>query len=429
MPLTRPVSSVTDALSEALRVSESRYRRLFEAAQDGILLLNADTAQIEDVNPYLINMLGYSHAEFLGKKLWEVGAFADRAESKEMFALLQATGYVRYDDLPLKTKSGAKIAVEFVSNAYDCEGLKVIQCNIRNISERKLAEEKVARHTHLYAALSQCNKAIVHSSSEEELFLQVCRAAVQFGGMKMAWIGLIDRETRMIVPVASFGDDNGYLQDIRISVDAGNPFGQGPTGTAGREHQTYWCQDFQHDPTTIPWHEQAARAGFAASGSLPLQCQGSVIGVFTLYVGEANSFDELARNLLDEMAADISFALDNFAREAQRKHTDELLHESEQKLLAIFEGALDGILVADVAAGKFITGNPAICNMLGYTQEEIVSMGLADIHRKQDLQREMEQFERILRGEIKISTDSPVLRKDGSVFYADITPLQQLTGA
>ncbi|EQD80438.1 PAS/PAC sensor hybrid histidine kinase, partial [mine drainage metagenome] len=74
---------------KALRASESSYRRLFETAQDGILLLNVDTAQIEDVNPYLINMLGYTHAEFLGKKLWEVGPFSDRCESKEMFAELQ----------------------------------------------------------------------------------------------------------------------------------------------------------------------------------------------------------------------------------------------------------------------------------------------------------------------------------------------------
>src|SRR5665647_2615428 len=105
MPSDHPVSPATGALSVALRVSESRYRRLFETTQDGILLLNADTAQIEDVNPYLIDMLGYSHAEFLGKKLWEVVSFTDRAESKEMFAQLQATGYVRYKDLLLKTKA------------------------------------------------------------------------------------------------------------------------------------------------------------------------------------------------------------------------------------------------------------------------------------------------------------------------------------
>lgn len=132
-----------DHALKALRLSESRYRRLFEAAQDGILLLNADTAQIEDVNPYLVGMLGYSHAEFLGKKLWEVGPFADVAESKGMFAELQAKGYVRYEDLPLRNKAGALIEVEFVSNTYDCEGIKVIQCNIRDITVRKQAEREL----------------------------------------------------------------------------------------------------------------------------------------------------------------------------------------------------------------------------------------------------------------------------------------------
>lgn len=128
---------------QALRVSESRYRRLFETAQDGILLLNADTAQIEDVNPYLIEMLGYTHAEFLGKKLWEVGPFADIKESKDVFARLQTKGYVRYEDLPLKAKTGELVEVEFVSNTYDCEGIEVIQCNIRNITKRRQAEREL----------------------------------------------------------------------------------------------------------------------------------------------------------------------------------------------------------------------------------------------------------------------------------------------
>ena len=152
-------ASPTDALSErtlkALRVSESRYRRLFETAQDGILLLNADTAQIEDVNPYLIEMLGYSHGEFLGKKLWEVGPFADVAQSKEMFAQLQADGYVRYEDLPLKTKAGAPVQVEFVSNSYDCEGIKVIQCNIRNITERKRVEAALREQEEFFRLIAE----------------------------------------------------------------------------------------------------------------------------------------------------------------------------------------------------------------------------------------------------------------------------------
>jgi diguanylate cyclase (GGDEF)-like protein/PAS domain S-box-containing protein len=131
-----------DAL-RSLRISETRYRRLFETARDGIMLLNAVTAQIEDANPYLTEMLGYTRAELLGKKLWEVGAFADVGQAQEKFAQLQEQGYVRYDDLPLRTRSGGKIAVEFVSNSYDCEGTTVIQCNIRDISERKRTEARI----------------------------------------------------------------------------------------------------------------------------------------------------------------------------------------------------------------------------------------------------------------------------------------------
>jgi two-component system cell cycle sensor histidine kinase/response regulator CckA len=146
---------------EALRISEARYRRLFQTARDGILLLNEQTAQIEDVNPYLIEMLGYSHAEFLGKKLWEVGAFADIAQSKEMFAVLQVKGFVRYEDLPLKTKSGTPIAVEFVSNSYECEGIKVIQCNIRDIT----AHHEASRVLREFKAIVEASEDAIISKS------------------------------------------------------------------------------------------------------------------------------------------------------------------------------------------------------------------------------------------------------------------------
>ena len=340
----------------ALQVSESRYRRLFETAQDGILLLNAETAQIEDVNPYLINMLGYTHTEFLGKKLWEVGSFSDITQSKEMFEVLQTQGYVRYNDLPLKTKAGSEIAVEFISNTYDCAGIKVIQCNIRNISERKADQAKILRHKQLYAALSQCNKAIVHCTSEQELFMEVVRAAVQYGGMKMAWIGLTDSETLMLQPVASFGDDSGYLNDINISSDADSRFGHGPTGTATRENQPVWSQDFLHDPATPPWHKRATRAGFAASASLPLHREGVVIGAFTLYSATINSFDEPARNLLVEMAGDISFALGNFAHNAQRIRVQEEINFKNTILKTQQETSLDAMLVVG-ENGKIISCN------------------------------------------------------------------------
>ncbi len=120
-----------------MRESELRYRRLFEAAQDGILILNAETGMIEDVNPYLIQMLGYSREEFIEKKLWEMGAFRDIEASQVAFEELQRLEFIRYDNLPLKTRYGRLIQVEFVSNVYSLGDKKVIQCNIRDVSEHK----------------------------------------------------------------------------------------------------------------------------------------------------------------------------------------------------------------------------------------------------------------------------------------------------
>ncbi len=101
-----------------IQTSELRYRRLFEAAQDGILILDAETGAITDVNPFLINLLKYSREEFIGKKLWEVGAFKDIKASKNAFQALQKNEYIRYKDLPLRTNDGKLIQVEFVSNVY-----------------------------------------------------------------------------------------------------------------------------------------------------------------------------------------------------------------------------------------------------------------------------------------------------------------------
>ena len=130
---------------QTLKDSELQYRRLFEAAQDGILLLDAKTGAITDVNPFLINMLGYSREEFIKKKLWEVGAFKDIKASKEAFQALKKNEYIRYKDLPLRAKGGKLIQVEFVSNVYLAGGEKVIQCNIRDITERKQAQDALLK--------------------------------------------------------------------------------------------------------------------------------------------------------------------------------------------------------------------------------------------------------------------------------------------
>ena len=126
---------------EKLRTSEARYRRLFEAARDGILILDADTGVVMDVNPFLVEMLGFPREGILGKELWELGFFKDIAANKANFLELQQKEYIRYEDLPLETAEGRRVHVEFVSNVYHVGHQKVVQCNIRDITERKRAEE------------------------------------------------------------------------------------------------------------------------------------------------------------------------------------------------------------------------------------------------------------------------------------------------
>jgi PAS domain S-box-containing protein len=129
----------------AIRESELRYRRLFETASDGILILDQNTGNVIDANPFMTELLGYEHGFFLGKELWEIGLFKDIPANHAAFRELQAKGYIRYDHLPLQTKASGKVEVEFVSNGYEVDGRKVIQCNIRERTEASRLEQKIKR--------------------------------------------------------------------------------------------------------------------------------------------------------------------------------------------------------------------------------------------------------------------------------------------
>lgn len=201
-----------------------------------------------------------------------------------------------------------------------------------DITERHNTEIRIHQLTQMYATLSQCNHAIVHSATPDELFAKICESAVVQGGMSMTWIGLVDSQTKHITPVASYGDVKHYLEGIDISTLADIPSGKGPTGTCARENRPYWCHDFMNDPATALWHERGAEMGWRSSAALPIHLYDDVIGVFTIYSQTLNAFDPLIQELIVEMTMDISFAMENFDRDTKRKTAEEHLLQTEKLL-------------------------------------------------------------------------------------------------
>ncbi len=167
-----------------IRTSEIRYRRLFEAARDGILILDPHTRQITDANPFMSELLGYSLNELLGRELWEIGLLKDEKASRAAFRELRKNHFIRYEDLPLQTKAGGRHEVEFVSNLYDEDGRQVIQCNIRDITERKHAERKLQASEARFRALFDLGPVAVYSCDASGSIREFNRRAMELWGRK-----------------------------------------------------------------------------------------------------------------------------------------------------------------------------------------------------------------------------------------------------
>ena len=211
-------------VKDALQVSEIRYRRLFETAQDGILLLDADSGQITDVNPFLTDLIGCSKEELLNKRLWDIGFFKDINKSRNIFLELKNKRYVRYEDLPLETKDGRSIDVEFVSNVYQVDDKKVIQCNVRDITDRKRIEKALQESEERYRAFFSTSRDCVFITSVDGRWVDLNDVAVQFLGydnredlLKVEIRDLYlnpDERTRHILAI----NKKGYIQDYPVNL-------------------------------------------------------------------------------------------------------------------------------------------------------------------------------------------------------------------
>jgi diguanylate cyclase (GGDEF)-like protein/PAS domain S-box-containing protein len=280
---TLPESEIADRkrIEDALKASEVRYRRLFETSQDGILLLDADTGRITDANPFLQDLLGYSHAELLGKRLWEIGPFRDIAASQDAFRELQSKKYIRYDKLPLETKGLQHRHVEFISNVYRVNGTRVIQCNIRDITARHQAEDAFRKtHEELVALVTELKKV----ESEMQLLnrmndlLQTCTTqeeAYQVVGMMIrelfagqnGFLAIFHASDQNLQRVANCGDE--ALTEPTFSLEDCWALRRGQPHTVIDPKTGLLCRHFVHPPGT----------GYLC---VPLTVQGETLGLLCL---------------------------------------------------------------------------------------------------------------------------------------------------
>ncbi len=407
------------------RASEALYRVLIEMAPEAITVLDVELDRFVDANPNAERLYGCGREELLKHSPSEFYP----AEQPDGLPLEESIS-----DHKEQALAGEEVAFERIVRSRDgrlvpCEirlvrlpsvDRKLIRASMIDITERKAAEARIERLTNLYKALSEVNQAIVRMDEESSLFPTVCKMAVDFGGVKMAWIGRMNEANGRIEPVVSYGEGVEYLQEIAISASKDVPEGLGPTGTAFREKRNIVVNDFRSSELTKPWHEKGARYGWGSSGTFPISRGGNSFAVLTVYHDSRGAFDDETVELLDEMTRDISFALDSFDRQAQMRQVQQALSYSERHFRAYFERAMMGMAATSPDKG-WIEVNDALCDMLGYSREELVSMTWAQITHEDDLEKNEALFDRILSGEIdEYAMDKRFIRKGGEVVYVHI---------
>ncbi|RJO66514.1 MAG: PAS domain S-box protein [Myxococcales bacterium] len=343
---------------EKLRESEVRYRRLFESAKDGILILDAETGMVVDVNPFLIKLLGFSKEDFLGKEVWEFGLFKDIFANKGKFSELQENEYVRYDDLPLETHDGRRIEVEFVSNVYLVNKHKVIQCNIRDITARKWAEAALKESEQRHRDYIFNAPYGVFVADEKGRYVQVNPAACQ--------ITEYAEQELLSMTIPETLSEDGVEEGIR------------------------------HFQTVV-------REGRAV-GELPFRTKS----------GERRWWSISAVKLSDKRFLGFCQDITN------RKQAEEALRESEERFRVSFEKAAIGKSWTS-SDGRFIRVNEALVSMLGYQRGEIEGRFFAEFTLPEDKASSQEAVRALLAGAPTQRFEKRYLRKDGGVVWADVS--------
>jgi PAS domain S-box-containing protein len=350
------------------RESELRYRRLFETAQDGILIIDFDSERIIDANPFLTQLLGYPHDELIGKTLWETGPFSNVVRSKIAFDELKTKGSIRYEDLPLETRDGGQCKVEFVSNVYALDGAKVIQCNIRDTTERTQAEEAMRRQADLLQKTfdSMIAAVFILDAGLPTLTVVECNqaACAVFG---------YDREEMLGKTTEFLHVSDETLREFRALLYSAVEEGRLPF------HLT-------------EFHMKRKNGTIFPSEHTVSQLMNTK--------GERTAWVSIVRDI------------------TERKRMEEALRESEERHRLLFEKSPVGIGLASLD-GKVLAANETMQAITGYSLEELKRIALADTYENSaDRKKLLESLDQA--GSV---ADYParLRRKDGTPYDALLT--------
>ncbi len=408
------VETFAENVNQTKPHSEAYFRALTENAADMIILTSIE-GEIKYVNPGFEKVTGFDKEGIIGRSFFSIMRQRHAKKSKQVYENLIANPGKPFAWMSrLLDKHRRYIWVEgTVINLLNDKNVESIVCNFHNITERKINEEKLINVKRLYAFLSGINQTIVHSEDEQTLFKDTCRIAVEVGEFKMAWIGLFDEKNQIEIA----GDHDVLPKDKKFFVDAAN-FPEEVRNEVVGNGNKYVTNDIESDEVLAYWHAYAVKRRVSSYMALPLKRAGNTIGIINLFAGETNLFDSEEIRLLDEIARDISFALDVLDKERHRKTMEARLMHSEFRLKQAQAIAHFGNWEIDLVKGGALLSDEA-CNIYGLetNENELTYLSWQSFTHPDDRADMMDKIEYGQIKNKKIDFLHRVLRKDGMIRY------------
>ncbi len=410
--LAREFNIMATSLSRERTMLRHQLERMYGLSSDLICALGFD-GYFKEVNPSFEHVLGYQQDEMLTTPFIEFVHPDDRVATQAVAATLAEGQPLAGFENRYRCKDGSWKWLLW--NASSDPREQLIYGMAHDVTERKQAEAALVRANRIYALISQVNQMIVRTTDVDGLLRDVCRIAVEFGGFRMAWIGMVDDGGQRIRPAAQAGFDDGYLSAITQSSILNVSTGRGQTSAAVREGKTTHIQDIASDPRVAPWREEALRRGYRSSIALPIRVRGEVVGAFSLYASEAFFFNEDESRLLEEVVADIAFALEAIDEARQRAEAESALVAAHARLRGFVDANIIGVAISR-PSGEVVETNDYYLRTIGYTREEF-EQGLVDwraITPAEWLPADEHAIEELRQRGVSTPYEKEYLRRDGS---------------